>query len=210
MIQKKCTKCKEVKSVDDFSKDINKKDGLDIWCKKCKSDHKKEHHRTKEGLATQIFVHQRAKSKKRGHPLPSYSKEELKDWLFNHEDFPRLFSEWINSKFNKSHVPSIDRINDYLPYSFNNIKLTKWKNNEDRFHSDEKLGINRKRLISVVGIHKETGMIRTFYSIAQANRETGVTSSTIVNICKGRRNHNRLFNPYIWYYEEEYNKLKLE
>ncbi|MBC7088731.1 MAG: hypothetical protein H5T96_09755 [Tissierellales bacterium] len=202
---KVCTNCKEEKDVNGFSKDKNREDGRDPWCKKCKSEYKTSHYHTKEGLATQIFVHQKAKSKKRGHDLPSYTKCELKEWLFNHEDFPRLFSEWENNNFDKNHTPSIDRLDDYLPYSFNNIKLVKWKVNNDKGSKDIVSGKNRKYLKPVVSINKETGKINKFYSIAQAYRETGISKCTIIDNCKGKRNTNRTFNPYIWYYEKDYN-----
>ena len=35
---KKCTKCKEVKTIDCFYKLKNTKDGLDYWCKDCKNE----------------------------------------------------------------------------------------------------------------------------------------------------------------------------
>jgi len=34
---KKCTKCRETKTLDCFSKNKNKKDGLECQCKDCKS-----------------------------------------------------------------------------------------------------------------------------------------------------------------------------
>lgn len=40
--KKKCTKCKEIKSVDNFSKNRTAKDGLFSWCRQCNSSYKKE------------------------------------------------------------------------------------------------------------------------------------------------------------------------
>lgn len=202
--QKICTKCKELKSIVDFSKDKNRKDGVDLWCKQCKNNYKNRYHHTKEGLATQLFVHQRSKSKKRGHTPPDYSKEELKNWLFNHKDFKKLFTEWENSNFNVSLTPSIDRINDYLPYSLDNIQLVKWKENNNRFHIDEKLGINRKKLIPVIAVSIDTGKITEFYSIAQAQRETNVLSTNIVDICKRKHKNYISSGGYYWYYKYKY------
>lgn len=201
---KTCTNCREIKSVSNFSKDVNREDNLDPWCKKCKSDYKVKYYRTKEGLATQIFVHQRAKSKKREHPLPSYSKVELKNWLFNHKMFSELFSEWRDNNFDKNFTPSVDRLNDYLPYSINNIQLVRWKDNADRFHRDEKLGINRKKLIPVIAVSVNTGKVIEFYSIAQAQRETNIQSTNIVNICKRRRKGYISSGGYYWYYKHDY------
>lgn len=43
---KYCSKCKENKILDDFGKNKNKKDGLNIWCKKCvNGNYNKEKHK---------------------------------------------------------------------------------------------------------------------------------------------------------------------
>ena len=39
---KKCTKCKEVKSLNDFSNNSSKKDGKQSHCKKCRSKYQKQ------------------------------------------------------------------------------------------------------------------------------------------------------------------------
>ena len=47
---KRCSHCKEIKSVSKFSKNKNRKDGLTYWCKKCISERDKRYyqkHRTK-------------------------------------------------------------------------------------------------------------------------------------------------------------------
>ena len=46
---KKCTKCNKELSIDNFYKNKNAKDGLQCWCKECKSEHKQANkHRYKE------------------------------------------------------------------------------------------------------------------------------------------------------------------
>ena len=35
---KQCTKCKEVKAVSEYYKDVKKKDGLNIYCKCCQKE----------------------------------------------------------------------------------------------------------------------------------------------------------------------------
>lgn len=41
-MNKKCTKCEEIKNLDQFHKDKSCKDGLRSWCKNCVSEYKKE------------------------------------------------------------------------------------------------------------------------------------------------------------------------
>ena len=44
-MEKKCTKCGEVKSLDEFSKDKRKKDGKQSRCKSCRKEYNKEYNR---------------------------------------------------------------------------------------------------------------------------------------------------------------------
>lgn len=39
--QKRCTKCNELKSVEQYVKDRNRKDGLSVWCKMCVSEYQR-------------------------------------------------------------------------------------------------------------------------------------------------------------------------
>ena len=41
-------------------------------------------------------------------------------------------------------APSIDRKDDYKPYTFDNIQLTTWQQNKAKGHEDCKNGINNK------------------------------------------------------------------
>ncbi len=92
----------------------------------------KRYYRTKNGLATDLFSSQRSHSKARNHTMPNYTKEEFKDWLFNHERFEELYQNWVNSDYDKWLRPSPDRIRDLEPYSFDNLELKTWaENNED-------------------------------------------------------------------------------
>jgi hypothetical protein len=43
MQTKQCSKCKEIKSIEDFDKTIKGGDKLHCWCKKCLSEYKKEY-----------------------------------------------------------------------------------------------------------------------------------------------------------------------
>lgn len=43
--EKECTQCKETKSFSDFYAMVDKGDGLDVWCKKCKIEANKKYHK---------------------------------------------------------------------------------------------------------------------------------------------------------------------
>ena len=64
MITKRCSKCKEIKPLSEFSTDRSRKDGLQFHCKKCYSQYSKQYRQTEKGKD----VHKRATCK--------YSKTE--------------------------------------------------------------------------------------------------------------------------------------
>ena len=177
---KKCTKCGVVKPLAVFSVKANGK--AHSWCKGCCNESVRRISRTKEGVVTKIYSAQKFKSIKRGHVPPLYTKQELKDWLFSQENFHVIHLEWVSSNYNTDLKPSVDRLDDYKPYSFDNIRLVTWKENRTKSHSDTFNGKNRKLL---------TGVIRSdgvkFYSTRQAGRETETSHQGISSCCSGKQ-----------------------
>ena len=45
---KKCTKCKLTKSFDDYNKNVETKDGYNVWCKACYNFYKKQYNMRKK------------------------------------------------------------------------------------------------------------------------------------------------------------------
>ena len=91
-----------------------------------------KYRRTKKGLVNLIYCNQKSSSKRRGHSGPSYSKQELKEWLYSQEFFHLLFDNWKRLDYQKGYSPSVDRLDDSLGYSFSNIQLTDWKTNNKK------------------------------------------------------------------------------
>jgi hypothetical protein len=140
--------------------------------------------RTKRGLITTIYSHQRSKSRERNHELPDYSREELEKWLSTETNFNKLFDDWVKSNYSKWKTPSVDRINDYKPYCFSNIRLVTWEENFYKHHKDRKEGRNNKHSKSVIGINNTTNEEKEYYSIREAARQTGANQSDISKVCK--------------------------
>lgn len=81
-----------------------------------------------ENYITQVFSSIRYKSKRRGDKYPEFTKEDLRNWLYEN----RLQEKWIEyleSGCDKNKKPSIDRIDDYGIYEFSNMQLITWKEN---------------------------------------------------------------------------------
>lgn len=199
MNTKKCTNCGEIKPINEFYKQKDSKYGLQPECKQCNNDRAKNYHLTKDGLITKIYGGQRSGSKKRNYSMPTYTKWELKEWLYSQPLFHKLFENWVQSKFDKMLAPSVDRINDYKSYSFDNIQLMTWKKNKQKGNYDIRNGVNNKQSKAVRCINIITGNVIEFYSIREASRQLNIDQSSISKCCNGKRKTTKV---YIWKYKQ--------
>ncbi len=88
--------------------------------------------RTKKGMLTAMFIQQKQSSKKRNHTPPTYTKQDLIDWVTQDWLFLLLFDNWVNCGYITKMRPSIDRIDDSKSYSFDNIQITTWYENNQK------------------------------------------------------------------------------
>lgn len=158
-----------------------------------------EYFKTKQGLTVSIYTAQRCNSKNRGYSPPAYNLSQLRDWIFSKEKFHTLYDEWVNSDYDKSKRPSVDRLDDYKEYSLDNIRVVTWKENYKKSHSDKINGINKKGLRPVSQYSIDGNFIDEFYSAAQASRETGVCRPNITKCCSGER---RWAGGFVWKYTD--------
>ena len=138
MEQLVCTKCIKKKDITDFNPISTTTRGYQSQCKVCYRDTKLKSKRTKKGMTGVMYDSQRSNSKTRGHPMPTYSKKELREWLYSQELFHHLYNLWVVSNYDKMLKPSVDRLEDDLPYSFSNIQLTVWQVNQDKNYEQRK------------------------------------------------------------------------
>ena len=143
--------------------------------------------RTKTGLIRRIYSSQKQSSRRRIHPLPTYSIDELIDWSLNNEKFNKIYNEWVNSGYKKELLPSIDRLDDYIGYSFDNIQVITWKENILKGARDVRNGVNNKKNTKVNMYNEDGSIYMTFHSQAEARRVTGIQQSNISNVCLGKR-----------------------
>ncbi len=202
---KQCTKCDKIKNTSEFHKHSGRIDGFADLCKICKriSDIKYRH--SKKGLVAKIYGHQKEKSTRRHHVSPRYDKQDLKDWLYAQPLFHHLFHLWEVSNYDIILIPSVDRIDDYEPYSFSNIKLTTWGKNNKRYDEDRILGKNRKALRAVIQYDADMNKIVEYYSIAEASRRTGLFTSGISKSCRvlTKKGHPKKCGDYYFKYKEK-------
>ena len=189
IITKRCRRCNIVKPVSDFGKRKRMKSGIHEWCKCCISETGSNRRKTKDGLVVVIYLRQKRNAKHRKMDAPSYSKEELKEWMFSQNLFHELHKKWTESGYKRDFVPSVDRKNDYISYTIDNIQLMTWKDNSIKCARDRILGINNKKSRAVIQIDFNGNVMQDFYSMAEASRQTGIGDSHINQVCTGKRNH---------------------
>jgi len=191
---KVCKICLVEKPLSDYYKHPRMSLGCLNICKECKKNYEKEsenhkkYDKTEKGIVRVIYKTQRSNSKKRGHIMPSYTKDELCVWLYLN-GFKVLFDKWVASGYAKTKKPSIDRDDDYLPYSFDNIRLVTWEDNHKKAIEDVLLGrsTSGEKCKSVIQLSKDGAIIKEFASQSIAGRELGIPNKNISSVCRGVR-----------------------
>ena len=198
MKTKVCNKCSEKKPISEFYRDLSSLDKLQYRCKDCCKIYSIDYRHSKEGIVNKIYNHQIETSKQRKHQLPSYTKDELQEWLFNQPNFDKLYNNWVESGYDKWLKPSTDRKDDYKSYTIDNIQLMTWKENFNKGHNDRKNGINNKQSKAVLQFNINGKLINRYHSMKYAGRVTGFEVKSIRRTCKGER---KTAYGFVWRYE---------
>jgi hypothetical protein len=192
-----CTKCKKEKETSFFSPDLRNPTLLQSHCNPCRYLKDKIYKRTKTGLVSRIYGSQVRSSKDRGHDKPKYSKKDFSEWLLNNPCFENIYQNWVLSDYDTYLRPSVDRLDDYKGYSFDNIRLVTWIENKTKSHKDMYNGINKKQLKPVLQYSKDGVFIKEYYSMKHASRETNTNFCNMSQVCLG---HKRSAGGFIWKY----------
>lgn len=156
---------------------------------------------------TKVYGRMKSSSKSRKNCGLHFTKDEFANWVYEQDSFKELFDNWVCSDFDKNKVPSIDRIDDYLGYSFDNIRLTTWdeNNKNGRISKKNKLQCSdmakKKWSKKVYMINKENNeVLKEYYSAREAARDNNFDASAIAKVCRGEKNSHK---GYIWRYADE-------
>ena len=186
-MKRKCAKCSESKDLDMFPKNALKHLGRGHTCKACSRETIDKYNKSEFGVCRALYNGQIRSSKYRKMNPPEYKFEEFSNWLFGQERFKSIFKEWVDSGYAKHLKPSVDRLNDYKTYSFDNIQLVTFSENIKKYDNDKMNGVNNKQNISVVQMDSNGFIIKEWHSAASAARELNLDSASITNCCSGKR-----------------------
>ena len=171
---KTCNVCEQTKSLESFNKATQNADGHMNLCKECEQNYRRSY----KGKLIGLYKSQRCNSKRRGHPPPSYSFNEFKEWAEKNK-YARIHSDWEKSEYQRREAPSADRLDDSLPYSLENLQLTTWGFNDDKAHEDFKSGALFNKQTPVAQLSKKGELLQIFPSQLAAQRATGVPQGNI-------------------------------
>ena len=196
-----CTRCNELKSLDGFYNDIKGKFGKQSKCIKCTKELSLKRYRTEKGLLSHIYDTQTAKSKRRKHKPPCYTRIEFQKWALSKDEFHRIFKNWEDNNYETNLVPSFDRLDDNKGYSFDNIRIVTWYENNTKEYAKRKNGTTiSKTLKPILQFDLNGNFIKEFYSIGSAKRELNVKNhSGIIRCCK---NTQKFAHGFLWKYKE--------
>ena len=212
MKEKFCSKCKQIKSLSEFSKNKLAKDGLCIWCKKCVSDYKKQYRidhkeeiKRKKSEYYNInkkLINQQTKNRqmmfpwketlssikqrcenKNNHKYIDYGGRGIK-CVITAEELKIL---WFRDRAYEMEIPSIDRINNDGDYTFDNCQYLEHRENS---------GKNKRKPILQYSLNNI--LIKEWNSNISASKELNISAGHISQVCSGKRH---TAGGYIWRYK---------
>lgn len=210
METKLCKKCNTEKPLSEM-RGQKGSDGVYKYfhlCKECDNKRRKLLNRTKHGLINQMYTCSVRRSRHRAHNPPSYSREDLRIWVLNHINFDQLYNDWVKSEFNKMQTPSIDRLDEFKGYSFDNIRLVTWQDNVNAAAKNMiyDMGVREKCCKAVVKLTLSGDFVQEYFSVTEASRKNNVRQASISSAI----DHRTVTANHAWAFAEDYNKNPLK
>lgn len=149
----------------------------------------------------EMFYKQIERSKNHSYKSVHYTKDELIEWVLSHDSTVYdLFTTWIKSGHKKHLRPSIDRIDATKGYSFDNIQLITWGENNSK-------GKNENSTTKPVLQFTREGIFIKEYesavaaSLAVAPHLKNHKKSKIYNVLNNKKHYNTFYG-YKFQYKE--------
>lgn len=104
----------------------------------------KTYRRTERGCLTQLYHNIIQVSKRSPWKTPNFTKEEFMEWGLKNSDYIEVFNIWKSLGFRPGFKPSIDRIDNFKPYEFSNMRVICWGENHKKMIKNIKDGVWKK------------------------------------------------------------------
>lgn len=146
-------------------------------CAMCRNNTAKKISQTKNGVITGMYSRLKARNIQKWSVNTSFSKQEFTSWVYQQESFIELYENWVKSGYKRQDKPTVDRIDDFQPYIFENMQIISWLENHNKQAKDILEGKStsglRCRAIRQLSIPDRT-VVSEFHSISHAQRVTGI------------------------------------
>lgn len=150
-----------------------------------------KYQKTPKGVLNIIYRNQLLREKRRGIKV-NYTYEEFKQKYLNSDEYLKLYNDWVKSGYEANLKPSFDRIDNKKDYSFENLQIMTWEENNKKGRKENCKKVNQYNLNGT--------FIKSYNSIIEASIETNTYHANISACCKGKLNKT---GGYIWKYEKE-------
>lgn len=139
---------------------------------------------TPKGMLTNLFQKLSRRNEKKGYGQIGFNLDTFQRWAMNNNDFLRLFNLWVADDYSKKSKPSVDRIDPYKGYEFNNMQWLSW--NENYLKGIAEVSEKKHKPIIMLKNGVEIGK---FKSVKDAQYFLGLKSnSDITLVLQGKRN----------------------
>jgi hypothetical protein len=177
---KTCCDCQQTKP---FSEFVPKRNTYEPRCRKCRTIRYNKADPAK--AFRKIYLSQVDHSATRGHLAPTYSYQDLIDWVDQQPNAQSIWDAYVASGYSKELKPSVDRIDNDKPYELTNIQLMTWAENQQKFATDRKEGravVTERR---VMAIHPDGMPHKTYHSVMDAVRDINGHAYGISSVANG-------------------------
>lgn len=150
-----------------------------------------KYQKSPKGVLNIIYRNQLLRQKRRNIKV-TYTYEEFKNRYLNDEKYNSLYKQWVLSNYDKNMKPSFDRIDNKKCYSFDNLQIMTWGENNAK---------GRRECMKSVRQYDLSGnYIKTYGSIIEASKKYNINKSNISACCKNKLHKT---GGYIWKYTED-------
>jgi len=137
-------------------------------------------------IVSSMYSHMKQACIVRGMQPPQFTRKELFDWCNSNKLFHILYDKWVKGGCVTDYIPSVDRIDDYKTYTFDNMQLMTFKENRHKAYKDKREGRNNKISKAVAQLTMNDTVYKMYHSTEEASRQTGIARNGISRCCNNK------------------------